>query len=204
MGTLVISLMGTFCHQVADPNEPYDMRVLETRVDNEKVSSLVRFTDGFSTLVQQLAASFDIIVYENGSPELVNQLVSYFDPQGRFVSYCIYSNSCFAGNMPELQATKDLRVVLNRKPETMRYLSASFDLPYDQLSNFVPVLPSRLLATPEQCKDHTDSLLRYLMASEASSGTDHFGLKELASLAEARDELIKDFIAARCVTASPN
>lgn len=193
----MLNLSDTFFHRVADPNEHYDLQVIEKKSPGVEVSSLLRFTDGFTNLIQSLSKKFEIIIYDSGSPQLLNQVLGHIDPEGTLISHCIYSSNCFPAELPEHPMSKDLRVLLNRKLSNIWYLSSTFDLPFDQLPNLVPVLPSRQLLSQEKSNHHWASLIQFLLTSEPLTSEDHFGLRELTSHGEAKDDLIRDFLSKR-------
>ena len=201
--TLVLNLTDTFFHRVADPNEPYDLKVLEKDGTGTTASSLVRFAVGFGNLLQILSQEFELIVFDSSPVSLLNQVLAHIDPEGAIFSHVIYSSSgCgrFSCNKP----FRDLRVLLNRKLQDIWYLSSSFDIPFVQIGNFVPILPSRFIQTEDRGKDVAERLFQFVRNQEPSATLDPFGLRQLSSLPEVKEESIRDYLVSRSIIISKN
>lgn len=194
--TLVLNLSETFFDRVVDPNDPYDLKVSEL-IDCTKTSHLIRFTSGFLDFLHRLSKDFELIVYDSGSPQVLNQILKHLDPEARLISHIVYKANCFLDKTSKQGFYKDLRVLLNRNLENVFYLSSSFDLHFTQVDNFVPVIPTRLLPTKDQGTTHLGGLIKFLRNTEPKSCKDSFGLAELAAQGEVKDESIREYFASR-------
>ena len=145
MRTLVFSIDRTLARKVEDVNEHFDFVHTELKKDGKKSTCMVELLPGCKSFLNKLSEKHEIIIYDMGSPQYVNQVVSLIDPDHSIISYALSLQNCIASPLPR----KDLSVLLSRPLSNTSYISSSFDLPAAQLPNFIPLFPFTSQSTPD-------------------------------------------------------
>lgn len=184
--------MDTLVHQILDPNEDYDFVVTEKDAAGEEKSTLVKIRENAKEILSELAQEFDVYLYESASPQFVNQVAAALDPKYEIFSSCLNSQHCFQERNGE-GVSKDLRVLPGKGIQNMSYISSNYDIPANQLSCFVPILPSFM--TGIMNKDESTLLVDHVRrkAEGKSTETDTFGLNHFSEIPQAKGQEISDY-----------
>ena len=143
--TIVFQVEDCLIHKMDKFDAACDLEIVRKEKKGWSTKFHYKVRPGARELIEELSSMFEIGLYSNLPSQISNTIVQYLDPDSKHISFSLDSRHCIniKGESDSLQR-KDLRVLCDRSLSDVFYVGTNFDMPLDQLSRFIPLVPYTL------------------------------------------------------------